>query len=488
MPNVGEFQADEKLATVKHALLLALLLAGCGSPALQLQETPGFAGTRSWTGRVAGDPTSFVTIVDSLGAMQTAEGNFLLKNGEWERVDTSLQRCETVVHPGPRGPQAASSGPVIVDCFFLYNQGMLSAGNSSVLVSIAQAMVNQANACTANSQVDVRFRIVGVQQVDYDQASLLNITSADLEALAEGPQFAAVRARRAQLGADLYCLMLNLQVPLGTPFTAGMARVATKRSPLDVSQGYSVVSYQGLSNMVFAHEVGHNFGCQHDVDQPHSDEPLYAGAFGQRLPGRWGTVMAYAQKGERTLPYFSNPAVTFQGDPTGATDTADNARAMRLSGPTVAGYASATVPLASPRPSPSPTVYTQPLHAGWNAVGFQVPVLTSVSELVGATLEPGGYQLKTLAPGEVRKGCWVYAPAATSLEYTGTSDAQGNFVRLREGWNLVSFATATELPVKTLEAAVILEIQPDNTYASVDVLQPGRACWIYSAQPALLTW
>lgn len=378
------------------------------------------------------------------------------------------------------GP-AAPAGPARIDVMFCYNQGMLSVGNSSVIRMVAQVMVNQANACMANSRVDVSFRIVGFEQVDYAQASRTDVTAADLEAFSTGPAFAAARSRRSQLGADLYCLMLNLDVPLGARFVGGIAHIANRLEP---AQGYSVVAYNALSANVFAHEAGHNLGCQHE-----SGEALYPYAHGYRRPGRFATVMAYPQPGERSIPYYSNPAVTFQGEPVGLAEVADEARALRQSGPAVAGYAAATVPLASPTPAPTPL--TIELRPGWNAVGFARERVTIVegSAVAGVmTFNGTEYVLGSLAEIDTRRGCWLYAREATTLRYLGGGDPQGNFLQLERGWNLVNFPGSVD--GLTLPADVLPQLYEaaSGTVVGLGEVRAGRAYWLYAASANLVTW
>ena len=84
--------------------------------------------------------------------------------------------------------------------------------------------------------------------------------------------------------------------------------------------------------MTFAHELGHNMGLRHD--RYASGVPRTGFRYGyvnQRAfePGapetaRWRTIMAYNSQCGRVggfhcarLPYFSNPEVTYDGDPMG---------------------------------------------------------------------------------------------------------------------------------------------------------------------------
>lgn len=105
----------------------------------------------------------------------------------------------------------------------------------------------------------------------------------------------------------------------------------------------SAIYYHYLNSSVTPHELGHNFGMQHNVE----DEPLpnktIPYSFGWRLAGsnpRVGDVMSYPFPGVATfqLPVYSDPTVTYQGMPLGDAQVADNARVARERTATVAAY------------------------------------------------------------------------------------------------------------------------------------------------------
>ena len=78
----------------------------------------------------------------------------------------------------------------------------------------------------------------------------------------------------------------------------------------------------------FAHELGHNMGCDHDRDHA-SNYHAYPYSYGYDVKGKFGTIMSY--DGPK-ITYFSNPKVTYQGRRTGKParkpDAADNARTI----------------------------------------------------------------------------------------------------------------------------------------------------------------
>lgn len=152
------------------------------------------------------------------------------------------------------------------------------------------------------------------------------------------------------------------------------------------------------------------------------------------------------------------------------------------------------------------------LNPGWNAVGLQAQQVTSLTPGAGiaglATFNGTGYTTGNFdaatinqAPDRARRGFWVFNNGAgqTSFTYSGNDDGQGNFVNLVQGYNLVSFCTATDIPGNQITASVngttvplgsvvlpqFTEIQANNQYVTVDVqaggsVKPNRAYWVFA--------
>ncbi len=99
---------------------------------------------------------------------------------------------------------------------------------------------------------------------------------------------------------------------------------------------FSVVAANCIDYYSFQHEIGHNLGLQHDVDNAPSNT-AYDAPYGHRWTTEQGStyrsVMAYSP-GTR-VPYFSNPDVNHEGKATGAAGEANNSAVLRI----VADYA-----------------------------------------------------------------------------------------------------------------------------------------------------
>ena len=100
------------------------------------------------------------------------------------------------------------------------------------------------------------------------------------------------------------------------------------------------------------------------------------------------------------------------------------------------------------------------LNAGWNALAFPCPRLTTLevpAEVLGmAAFQNGAYSvgpftLEAVNAGRgARRGFWVFARSACDFTYAG--EPGENRLELDNGWNLVSFATSPPVSMDGLQA------------------------------------
>jgi hypothetical protein len=93
------------------------------------------------------------------------------------------------------------------------------------------------------------------------------------------------------------------------------------------------------SDLSFAHELGHNFGCFHDPDHVSSGAPMYSYGYGYDIENEFGTIMSYDGP---EISFFSNPQKSYTNPDTGNTnsigddDSADNTKMIRVNRPKMA--------------------------------------------------------------------------------------------------------------------------------------------------------
>ena len=221
---------------------------------------------------------------------------------------------------------------VTVDLMLLYTQGVDAALPGATAAARAAAVQTQCdntvalvNSDFAHSLITARVRLVKIAEVnlpgDESTAPMTSWQSMALTALRQTGDgvMDEIHPLRDQVGADLVCLAVN-RPDSGCSGIGYVLQHPTQVASDTVGNdlyGFTVVNY-GLmtSNSVVSHELGHNFGCQHDRDNAGGAAGAYSSSYGYRFYGQNGkgyrTIMAYNdQAGTYTrLGYFSNPNVT----------------------------------------------------------------------------------------------------------------------------------------------------------------------------------
>lgn len=247
----------------------------------------------------------------------------------------------------PAEAAAAESAATAVDVLFFYDADVLATlqGNTATLETHLISYVAASNAALDNSQVaNFRWRYVGAYQVPAytateDMANDLNV----LTGVAPGARGGYIPApnavssfaqQKAELhGADQVVLYVG-----ATPRRnfAGIAWISSS----NLAFHSAVVAWpnnpgSSSSFLTVAHEMAHNFGCYHDraTENAADGDGLFHYGFRYNRAGRdTGTIMSYASQ---AVPYYSNPAVTFEGVALGVPENqpkaANNSRVLRES-------------------------------------------------------------------------------------------------------------------------------------------------------------
>jgi hypothetical protein len=144
-----------------------------------------------------------------------------------------------------------------------------------------------------------------------------------------------VRVLRDGVQADIIVLVIERDTERG-----GLGTVLTDTGYLMAEVAQQSIGVRGILSYVLPHELGHNHGMVHDHVNSAGASPIFPYAFGHRVPGRFSTIMAYQNCDQPCplIPYYSNPAVSYDGLPTGVEDHADEARTLTQAMPIVASY------------------------------------------------------------------------------------------------------------------------------------------------------
>ena len=271
---------------------------------------------------------------------------------------------------------SAATGPNnTVDVVLGYTPGLVTQlGSTSIVVTTLTNRIELTNQAFASSLVTPRVRLVRTLQVNYTDT---NSNSAALDALSGQTctatactsipipaELQLLRSARDQFGGDIVSLVRPLKEPehLGCGVAWLLGPNNTTIDSTDAPFAYSVVSNgsdvresDGFTYScpveTLAHEMAHNMGQQHNVEDSGGDAGTHPYSYGFREASLSGfyTIMAYpaANSGQFSIPYFANPNVNYlAGRPTG-TATTDNARSLNQSMLLVAQFRAPVVPFDS---------------------------------------------------------------------------------------------------------------------------------------------
>ena len=201
----------------------------------------------------------------------------------------------------------------------------LSGGTAGILAEIDLAVAST-NLAYQNSEVDISLTLALAYQVSYNETGSAIADLSNWRTPGDG-FMDDVHVMRDDIAADLCALIV------GNFNACGIAYLMTSPSLAFEDRAFSVTELGcAVSNLSFAHELGHNLGCAHDRDN--ASNGAYSFSFGYRDPigpADWRTIMAYAP-GAR-IQHFSNPLVAYLGQLTGVlsgANAADNAKTLNL--------------------------------------------------------------------------------------------------------------------------------------------------------------
>ncbi len=281
--------------------------------------------------------------------------------------------ADTPAAATPDGTVAAE-GTAEIHLLSMYTpQARDAAGGVAQIEALIQAAVDNGNTAFANSLVNAHYTLVHTALANYNDTGNM---SADLDWVDSD---AATASLRNQYGADMVSLIVS-----NGGSACGIGYVMRSPGPSFAGYAFQVTDMDcAVGNLTFPHEHGHNEGMEHDpANGPAPASASYPWSFGHYLNGVFRTVMSYNNQcpnGCTRVAYFSNPGVSYLGNPTGIADQRDNARTGNLTAPIIAAFrsAAAATPPAAPSALGATAISSIQINLAWadnasDETGFHV--------------------------------------------------------------------------------------------------------------------
>ncbi len=232
---------------------------------------------------------------------------------------------------------------VVQDVMILYSTAAKEeAGGTAAMLERIDRVITDANEIYENSAVNVKLRLVHAAEVSKNPHQTDALIARRDFIDDPDPAYGDVRGLRDRYGADIVSLW-------GKDLDYGGVAPGMTIGHQDASLGYHIVDAElALETYSFVHEVGHNQGCYHDMETDGWADTRPSYAYGWVLDENEGLTIMAKGRGYSRIPHFSNPDVSYRGEPTGAVGLmtadsahsygADNARRIRETADIVAGW------------------------------------------------------------------------------------------------------------------------------------------------------
>lgn len=370
--------------------------------------------------------------------------DFLATGGQ---IDT------TVIASTP--PTSAATAGTVIDLLVVYTPkalaNALSQAGIEAKITNAVAMANQAY---INSNIDMQLNLVGMAETNYVETGDMSISLTDLTGASDG-KMDEVHTLRNQLGADQVSLITADTNYCGISYMMNGSWLSTAFAPYAFSVVHDDSVYACLSNQTMAHELGHNQGDNHNIEDSGGSTGAYSYSYGYRLCQTNGfrTVMSYTCSGGTRVSYFSNPNVFLTSGEVTGTSAANNALSMTNTKSIVAAFRSASITLP-------------------NAPSSLSAVVLSSSQIALAWVDNSsnetGFRLERSVDGINWSEFAVVGSNATSFTDTGLTGSATYQYRVR-AYNSAGYSSYSNIGSATTTATVI-----DTTAPVVSILNPAN--------------
>ncbi|HEY9503255.1 MAG TPA: M12 family metallo-peptidase [Pyrinomonadaceae bacterium] len=219
-----------------------------------------------------------------------------------------------------------------------------AAGGLAGMQGTVLLAIQETNDAYANSGVNQRVRLAHMQEVNYNESGDSTTDKNRLRNPTDGIMD-EVHALRNTFAADVVMLFVEPLQNCGEAFIMNPISNAFEKF------GFAVVRRTcATGNFSFGHELGHIMGARHDWSKDGTNNsPLpFNHGFVRTNPSNatvapWRTIMGVPPTNPATgrIPFWSNPNVNFNGDPTGVatgSQPANNARTLNTTAATVANF------------------------------------------------------------------------------------------------------------------------------------------------------
>ena len=222
----------------------------------------------------------------------------------------------------------------------LYTDNALSyVGNLAVLEAQIRLAIANTNTSFRNSKIapnEITLELAPIQNFNFTEGSDIDQDHSFL--ISElNDQFSDLAQVRDATGSDLVIMFTNGSYGSDVGIAGDFS--------LDENSAISIVEID-YANIGFttSHEIGHLFGCRHQLNADNSGDFEHAfkfraggGFFGLFEKERETILYTNAISGKK-IAHYSNPSVKYKGEKTGDVNDADNARMINATGCLLASY------------------------------------------------------------------------------------------------------------------------------------------------------